>query len=227
MQDLHQLAAATRESHSEENIFSHVPSNHDEAASMVSAMAAAASRRNFPLENSHAISSDIPPLIVHEGNEDAPDLDIDDMPVVANELPAASDHHFPPKESENLPQEIVPPKDVNSLPQDVINFDSVTAPHMEKLKTQVSSKHKRMPRVSSKNDAFFNKKIEKHIKESGIHAFGDGFVVRRVFQEEHQPRQRPQLEDDVLLNDVIPDASIDGRSALALDAMIPRRFTKR
>ncbi len=162
MQDLPQLAAATRESHSEENIFSHVPSNHDEAASMVSAMAAAASRRNFSLENSHAIPSDIPPLIVHEVNEDAPDLDIDDMPVVANELP---DHHFPPKESENLPQEIVPRKDVNSLPQDVINFDSVTAPHMEKLKTQVSSKHKRMPRGSSKNDAFFNKKRTFSIKE--------------------------------------------------------------
>lgn len=165
MQDLPHLAAATRESHSEENIFSHVPSNHNEAASMVSAMAAAASRRNFSLENSHAISSDIPPRIVHEGHEDAPDLDIDDMPVVANELPAASDHLFPPKVSENLLQEIVRSKYVNSLPQDVINFDSVIAPHVEKLTAQVSSKHKRMPRVSSKNDAFFNKKRTFSIKE--------------------------------------------------------------
>lgn len=165
MQDLHQLAAATRESHSEENIFSHAPSNHDDAASMVSATAAAVSRRNGPLVNSHATMSDIPPLIVHEGDEDAPDLDIDDMPVVANELPAASDHHFPPKESENLPQEIILPKDANDLPQDVINFHSVTVPHMEKLTTKLSSKHKRMPRVSSKNDAFFNKKRTFSIKE--------------------------------------------------------------
>jgi hypothetical protein len=131
---------------------------------MVSSMAAAASRRNCPLVNSHATMSDIPPRIVHEGDEDAPDLDIDDMPVVANELPAASDHHFPPKESEN-PQESIPPKDVNDLPRDVINFHSVTVPHMEKLTTKLSSKHKRIPRVSSKNDAFFNKKRTFSIKE--------------------------------------------------------------
>jgi hypothetical protein len=36
---------------------------------------------------------------------------------------------------------------------------------MEKLTTKLSSKDKRMPRVSSKNDAFFNKKRTFSIKE--------------------------------------------------------------
>jgi hypothetical protein len=94
MQDFPQPIATERHSHADEHIGPDLaPSNGDDASKIAFAMAAAASASGLPSITSQAMLSDIPSCIVHEDLEEAADLDIDDLPVVANtasELPCAS-----------------------------------------------------------------------------------------------------------------------------------------
>jgi hypothetical protein len=94
MQDFSQPTGTAPHSHAEEHIGSDVaPSNDDGASKIAFAMAAAASASGLQSIMSQAMLSDIPSCIVHEDLEDAADLDIDDIPAVANsasELPSAS-----------------------------------------------------------------------------------------------------------------------------------------
>jgi hypothetical protein len=158
-----------------------VPQNDDGSAGVTTSVAAVASMPGLLPVTPNAPSSDIPDLVISMTQEDAADLDIDDMPVVVHtegEFPCSSNgitgfnictllgtSPLSLTGEAELPGCNLLPKDSCDLLQSDVVTKVIATSKVEKQKPNDASKHKRASRDIGKNDALFNKKRTFSLKE--------------------------------------------------------------